>query len=157
MSVLFAVLTGLRRGEIIGLCWQNIDFQNALLTIESSATFHSKMGKRRTIPLSGNAMEILKKIRKTSKTKNVFTINGTPLLGNTIAHIYKRYARMAGLREELNFHALRHSHGSWLAISGASIYKISKLLGHSDVKVTQTHYAHLQPENLRDTVDLISF
>ena len=114
------------------------------------------MGKRRTIPLSGNAMEILKKIRKTSKTKNVFTINGPLTWEYDCTYLQEVHAD--GLaREELNFHALRHSHGSWLAISGASIYKISKLLGHSDVKVTQTHYAHLQPENLRDTVDLISF
>jgi integrase len=46
---------------------------------------------------------------------------------------------------------------TWLALDGVSIYQISKLLGHSDVKITQDYYAHLEPAELHDVVDRINF
>jgi integrase len=65
--------------------------------------------------------------------------------------------REIGLDRRLNFHSLRTSFASWLALDGVSIYQISKLLGHSDVKITQEYYAHLEPAELHDVVDRITF
>ena len=69
----------------------------------------------------------------------------------------RRYVREIGLDRRLNFHSLRSSFASWLALDGVSIYQISKLLGHSDVKITQEYYAHLEPAQLHDVVDKITF
>jgi site-specific recombinase XerD len=69
----------------------------------------------------------------------------------------RRYVRQMGMDRRLNFHSLRTSFASWLAIDGVSIYQISKLLGHSDVKITQHYYAHLEPGELHEVVDRITF
>ena len=153
----FAVLTGLRRGELINLRWEHISIEQKLLLVESSATFKTKMGKKRSVPLSEASLEVLSRIKKGSGSEYVFTRKGKQITESWISHKFKKILRTSGLSEDLNFHVLRHSFASWLAISGVSIYKISILLGHSDVKITQTHYAYLQPENLRDTVNLIKY
>jgi site-specific recombinase XerD len=54
-------------------------------------------------------------------------------------------------------HCPEDTFASWLALDGVSIYHISKLLGHSDVKITQEYYAHLEPAELHDVVDKINF
>lgn len=66
----------------------------------------------------------------------------------------KKYVRGAKLNDRLNFHALRHTFATWLVQKGVSIYIVSKLLGHADVKTTQI-YAHLQTNDLREVVDQI--
>lgn len=57
--IIFATLTGMRRGEIINLKWSDIDLQSKTLSIQSNATFTTKQGKRRTIPLNESAVYIL--------------------------------------------------------------------------------------------------
>lgn len=153
----FAVLTGLRRGELINLKWSNINMEHKLLLVESSATFKTKMGKRRSVPLSDTAVELLARMKADSSSEYVFTRKCKQLTDSWLSHKFKKTLRASGLDEGHNFHGLRHSFASWLAISGVSIYKISILLGHADVKITQTHYAYLQPENLRDSVNLIKY
>ncbi|MFC1665269.1 tyrosine-type recombinase/integrase, partial [Pseudomonadota bacterium] len=53
------------------------------------------------------------------------------------------------------FHDLRHHFASRLVMAGASLYAVQKLLGHSDITMTQ-RYAHLAPEHLQETVDLLN-
>jgi hypothetical protein len=55
-------------------------------------------------------------------------------------------ARRVQLDETLVWHALRHTGASWWVMSGADIFRLSKLMGHADVKITQKTYAHLAPE-----------
>ena len=87
----------------------------------------------------------------------VFTLRGKPLLRRWVTTKLRRYIHQLQLNPRLNFHSLRSSFASWLALDGVSIYQISKLLGHSDVAITQQYYAHLQPDELHDVVDKITF
>ena len=72
-----------------------------------------------------------------------------------ITKTFKKYVIKSKLNPKLKFHSLRHTFASWLVQRGVSIYEVSKLLGHSDIKVTEI-YAHLKPENLRNAVELLN-
>jgi integrase len=73
--VVFAALTGLRRGEIINLRWQEIDLQRKLINIQSTASFKTKQGKRRTLPLSEASYRLLEMKMKQSSNDYVFSLN----------------------------------------------------------------------------------
>lgn len=63
--------------------------------------------------------------------------------------------RKTSLNFKLNLHSLRHTFASWLVQRGVSIYEVSKLLGHSDIKITEI-YSHLRAEDLRTSVNQLS-
>jgi integrase len=153
LIVVFAALSGMRQGEILSLKWSQIDLTNRMVRIESRKDFRTKSGKRRTIPLGSGAVCLLRGLEQGGPDRFVFTLGGSQLRGVWVGTKLRRYVRSLGINRKLNFHSLRHSFASWLAMDGVSIYQISKLLGHSDVSVTQEFYAHLQPESLRDAVD----
>jgi site-specific recombinase XerD len=71
---------------------------------------------------------------------------GEMLRSDTISHQFKRALRQNKMPEALHFHSLRHSFASVLVQKGTPIYQVSKLLGHSSVKVTE-RYAHLYAED----------
>ena len=71
-----------------------------------------------------------------------------------LSHKFAGYVENAGINLKLNFHSLRHTFASWLVQRGVSIYEVSKLLGHSEIKTTQI-YAHLRSENLSNAVELL--
>jgi integrase len=154
--MLFAVATGLRRGEIVNLQWSDVDMKNRCITVQSSATFRTKTGKRRVVPLNDIAFYIVSTRYDDAGSEYVFVLNGRKILDGWVADKFKKYLRALGMNPRLHFNSLRHSFASWLAGMGVSIYQISKLLGHSDVKVTQAYYAHLQPEQLHETVNKIT-
>ncbi|HTR80944.1 MAG TPA: tyrosine-type recombinase/integrase [Bacteroidota bacterium] len=153
--VLFAVVTGMRRGEITNLQWKDLDMKNKLITVQSSATFRTKSGRRRIVPMNDIAFIILSKCYDRAASGYVFTLNNGKILDSWVADKFKRYVKALNMDPRLHFHSLRHSFASWLAYMGVSIYQISKLLGHVDVKVTQAYYAHLQPEQMHETVNKI--
>jgi len=155
--VLFAGVTGMRQGEILSLTWGQVDLQARVARLASSATFRTKTGKRRAVPLGETAVSVLRRLRPGDGKSLVFTLRGRPLLRRWVTTKLRRYVRELGMDRRLSFHSVRTSFASWLALDGVSIYQISKLLGHSDVKITQQYYAHLEPGELHGVVDRITF
>jgi len=154
--IIFAVSTGLRRGELVNLKWESVDLNRKLLYVESTPTFRTKAGRMRIIPLNDTALYLLQSRKSKDTSSYVFSLNEKPLFANWITHLFKRYVREANLcNQSIHFHSLRHSFASWLAQDGTSVYVIKDLLGHSDVKTTQI-YSHLQPESLHAEVNKIS-
>jgi integrase len=153
--VIFAVLTGLRRGEILNLRWDDVDLNKKIIYIHSNPTFRTKQGKRRVIPLNDVAYHLLNLHRVGSSDEYVFSVNGRLPSESFVSHQFKKYVGIAKLPSELHFHSLRHTFASWLVQDGVSIYEVQKLLGHSNISVTQV-YSHLQPEKLHATVNRIS-
>ena len=154
--IIFATLTGLRRGEIVNLHWSDVDLQRKTITVQSSPTFKTKNGKKRTIPINETAVYILKSKANKNISELVFTLNGREVYPNWISAKMKQYVVDAsiGLPKKLHFHSLRHTFASWLVQDGVSIYAVKELLGHSDVKTTQV-YSHLQPEQMHNEVNRI--
>ena len=152
---IFAVSTGMRRGEILNLKWDDIDWEYRSVNIRSSPTYKVKMGKSRIVPLNDNAWALIQSLKENSTSEYVFTLNGKKIFPGWVQAKFKQYIRQFGLNEKLHFHSLRHTFASWLVQDGVSLYEVQKLLGHSNISVTQV-YAHLQPERLHSTVNRIS-
>lgn len=151
---LFAVLTGMRQGEILKLSWSNVDFEHKLIQVASSGRFLTKTGKVRSIPMSDAVFELLSRRSLTSTGQYVFHKDGFPVTASYVCHKFKKYVRKLGLSEGFRFHSLRHTFATWLVQDGVPIYEVQKLLGHSSISVTQV-YAHLRPEGLHNTVNRI--
>ncbi len=154
--VFFAVLTGLRRGEIVNLKWSDVDLDRRLIHIQSSLKFRTKLGKRRTVPLNDVAAQLLQSKYGKSTSEYVFTLNDRKISENWISHKFKYYIYEAKLNNyALHFHSLRHTFATWLVQEGVSIYEVQKLLGHSSISVTQI-YSHLAASELHSAVNKIS-
>jgi integrase len=152
--VLFAVLTGLRQGEILNLRWTDVDMKRRVVLIQSNPNFKTKLGRRRVVPLSEAAMRVLEGRPGEHSEGLIFTLNSAPILPSWAQHLFKRAVRRGGLDDRLHFHSLRHTFASWLVQGGATLYEVQRLLGHSSPKVTEI-YSHLQPEQLHGTVNRI--
>jgi len=153
--IVFAVLTGMRRGEILNLKWQDVDLERKTIRIQSNGTFKTKQGRKRVIPMS-EGVHCLLTGRAINKTADyVFSRRGFKINDDLVSKKLKFHLRAAGLNDSLHFHSLRHTFASWLVQDGVSLYEVQKLLGHSNISVTQV-YSHLQPEKLHSTVNRIS-
>jgi integrase len=155
-AVVFTVLTGLRRGELINLQWKEVDLQRHIFTVQSNPTFKTKQGKKRTLPLNETAFHLLSLKHSQSIGEYVFTHRRKQITESWLSHLFKSAVIDAELNDKLHWHSLRSSFASWLVIEGVSIYAVSKLLGHSSVAITQKHYAHLATENLHNDVNKIT-
>lgn len=90
------------------------------------------------------------------KVCRVFSFpDGRGLKVGYVGHRFKKFIRKAGLSEEIHFHSLRHTGATWLVQNGVSIYAVQKLLGHSNISVTQV-YSHLETESLFNSIEKIS-
>ncbi len=150
-----ALLTGLRLGELLALCWKDIDFSSKVILIQNSEAFTTKSKRSRVVPMSEDLFQLLtdrkRDIRHEAET--VFhDAKGMQLKEGTVSQKFKRYIRRAGLNDKLHFHSLRHSFASGLVASGVSLFQVQKLLGHSTSKTTEI-YSHLLPQQLHKEVN----
>jgi len=155
----FAFLTGMRCGEIINLTWDKIDFNNNSIQIGSD-NFTTKSKRVRFIPIAKPLKEILlnNPIDNLSLDKYYVFNNGigVPFRCDYISKKFKIAVRGVKLPEEIHFHTLRSSFGSYLLQNGTPISVISKLLGHSSISVTEKHYASLSFNNLVDAMNILN-
>lgn len=148
---LFALSTGLRSGEIFSLLPEHIN-----LRVKTVAVVDTK-SVNRTVPLNDAALDIAKKYISYGTGPYVFTT----IYGNKIEYagkLYRRAVNVCGLndgvqdrRQRVVFHTLRHTFASWLVQGGTPLAVVSRLLGHSDIKMTM-RYAHLAPQQGREAV-----
>lgn len=150
--ILVAVLTGMRRGELLNLRWETVDLGRRTIGIQSHGKFRTKLGKRRTIPMNVQVLRVLQEKHEMRNGEYVFQIEGNRISERRLTNVFKRCVRRAGLDDRLHFHSLRHSFASWLVQNNVSIYQVQKLLGHSNIRVTEI-YSHLLPEAMQNTVD----
>ncbi|MGA7742822.1 MAG: site-specific integrase [Polyangia bacterium] len=155
--VTLALHTGLRRGELFGLRWQDVDFENAVLTVRQSIVEGiagpPKNYRERTVPLDSDAIRSLASMPRTHDL--VFHRgDGRPLTCSTAQNALYRACKRASLRP-IGWHTFRHTFASWLAAAGVPIPVIQALLGHSTILMTM-RYTHLVPTALRQAVTTLS-
>lgn len=131
--ILFAALTGLRRGEILRLT--PADLRGGAVVLGSE----TKSGRPRVVPMPPQAARI-------AQERVPFTV-GAPLLSKVF-----REAREAAGLPHVRLHDLRHTFASWLAQGGASMAVLRDLLGHSSLAVT-SRYAHLARPDLVEATE----
>lgn len=145
----FALYSGKRKGEVLSLTWDNIDFENRLLTLSAMNT---KGKKGQTVPMNNHCMAILDRCKDLKVSPLVFPCS-TGKFYSGFDCIWKRIRIKAGV-PTTRFHDLRHTYASYLASSGkVDIYTLKELLGHSTIEMTQ-RYAHLVNGALRKAVNV---
>jgi len=150
----FAVLTGLRQGDLITLRWSQINFKDNTVILDNRNSL-TKSRKVHSIPLNITALQILtERELRVKESDFVFTYKNKIIKQDFISKKFKKYVKKAKLNPRLSFHSLRHTFGSWLIQRGVSLYQVSKLMTHADLRVTQI-YSHLRNEDLRKAVELL--
>ena len=130
-----AIETGMRRGELLGLQWSDIDVVKRTAHLPMT-----KNGSSRTVPLSTKAIEVLNALPKDISGK-VFPVSPYALRG-----VWKRTTRRAGI-EDLRFHDLRHEATSRFFELGLNVMEVAAITGHKDLRMLQ-RYTHLKAEDL---------
>ena len=143
-----ALFTGLRRGEIFRLRWDDIDFENGFMEL-----YDTKGGKNHTLPLNPSAKGVLESVQR---SKSAYIFPGR--YGECRKHCTRQANQIkerAGLPKDFRiFHGLRHVYASMLASSGeVDLFTLQKLLTHKSPQMVQ-RYAHLRDEALRRASNL---
>jgi integrase len=145
--VLLSINTGLRRGEVLSLTWDNIDLSKAILTVAGS---FAKSGKTRHVPLNAEALSILKEWRKRTSSQ-VLVFTGKQ--GNKLKSVKSAWSRILEKAKikKFRWHDMRHHFASKLVMAGVDLNTVRELLGHSDMAMT-LRYTHLAPEHKANAV-----
>jgi integrase len=146
----FALATGLRKTNILGLRWDWVDLDRKVLTIPASSM---KASRHHGIPITEAAMSVLRRNRG-KHPDYVFTYKGKRIA--SISHTtWMKSCRKARV-DNLHFHDLRRTFGTRLAIAGVPLDAIMRLGGWSSYAILLRRYAHLQPEHLREHAEAAS-
>lgn len=140
------LLTGVRKSELLNAQWSDIDSDRCELRIEET-----KAGRPHVVPLSEPAMQVLEQLPRQQGNPYIFpgARPGRPLAG--FSRNWRTIRKRADL-EDLRLHDLRRTVGSWLAMSGASLPLIGKVLNHSNPSTTAI-YARLAEDAAREALE----
>jgi len=173
--IMLTVNYGLRRGEVLGLRWQDIDFEAKSLTIcNTRIKMKEKIEKQpknesslRTLPLIPHIETYLRNLKRQQAADNELMGNcyiasdyvcrckdGTPINIDSCNHAFKTILRKNEL-PDIRLHDLRHCTASILLKNGASMKDIQIWLGHSDIGTTMNIYAHVDFEMKKTTANLM--
>jgi integrase len=151
--ILLAVYTGIRRGEIANLKWEDMDFHHHQIRIRNRGSFKVKGGHPRSITMPPYIHGLFYPLLKPSGY--VFSDDkGQALTPYYITRTFKKYIRKYNLPDNYHFHLLRHTCASLYSQLGLSIYEVQKLLGHKSIATTQI-YAHFENDILLRNISKI--
>ncbi|CAN5670425.1 site-specific integrase [soil metagenome] len=169
-AALFNILlvTGMRRGEALGLKWRNVDLDAGTVSVHQAITLlDSKVivqepktaGSRRTLHLGTDALELMKRYRARQIVYRlrlgpvwhdkgiVFSgMFGDYLHPSNVDRAFHRLIQEAGV-PRIRVHDLRHTIATWLLSAGEPITDVSKMLGHARVSITLDTYSHVLPDS----------
>lgn len=153
-----AVGTMLRLDELLHLQWDDVDLENRLITVQRGRKGPPKNGKIRHVPILDSVLPIFKR-RALARGGVALVFPGQKGVRDKkpMGVAFKRALLKAGLDTKIRWHDLRHTGASWWVMGGGDIFRLSKLLGHSDVKVTRDTYAHLAPEAWQQDYGRVAF
>ncbi|VUD66379.1 Tyrosine recombinase XerC [Thalassocella blandensis] len=150
--VLLALNTGMRRGELFKLEWQDVQLKERNIIIHG---YKSKSGSTRHIPMNDEAFQVLVTWRNiSSEDRLVFPSPQTGRELDNISTSWKNVIEKSGI-SNFRFHDLRHTFASKLVMAGVDLNTVRELLGHSDLKMTLI-YAHLAPEHKAAAVAMLN-
>jgi integrase len=173
--LVLALTLGLRRGEILGLRWSDVDFDSRAIRVNQAlqrvggklqVTEVKTERSRRVVAVPECVVRAVKTRRAQQAQERLlagvewkdsdlaFTNpRGGPLEPITLHRDFKRLLRAAELPTQTRFHDLRHTAASLLLAEGVHLRVIMELLGHSSISLTANTYAHVMPAAMRDVAD----
>jgi integrase len=145
--VLTAIHTGMRKGELLNLTWDQVDMTHGFIRLKQT-----KNGKARALPFNETLWSLFSSLRIHRDVPWVFhDSNGRRY--NDVRHAFNRACDAAGMTD-FHFHDLRHTFASWLVMKGIPLATVSSLLGHTSPTMT-LRYAHLSPKHLTSAVRVL--
>ncbi len=146
LIVLFAMTTGMRRGELLGLRWQDVDLER-----HAAVLHNTKNGDRRSVLIVPEVAALLREHGRVRRLDNDLVF---PSRGRKAAWFdtYWYAALAASKIEDFRFHDLRHTAASYLAMSGASVPELAAVLGHRTLQMVK-RYAHLSDQHTGAVVE----
>jgi integrase len=146
--IILALNTGMRKGEILGLKWVDVDFKRGIIYL-----YDTKNGENREIPLNASAKKTLEEVRRHPDSPYIFCNKAGEAYGD-IKKSWLTAVKNAGIID-FHFHDLRHTFASHLVMAGVDLNTVRELLGHKSLEMT-LRYSHLSPAHKKNAVDLLS-
>ncbi len=155
LAVLLALSTGARQAEVIGLRWKQID-----LKAKTALLIDTKNGERRTMPIVGEAFDLLYRARQGSPgstTTACFPAGKRAKSKDAVTDLRAPWetALKAAKITDFHWHDLRHTCASYMAMSGVSQIEMAKMLGHKTLAMTM-RYSHLSPQRTIEVADSLA-
>lgn len=165
-----ALMTGLRKGEILGLRWKDVDLENQVLYVNQTLEYDGKTIKKgaktknsiRSVTFSPSTKNVLLKHKEQQEAeKNFFASeyldqnlvicaqNGAPYHPRNLTRVFNSLKRKANL-PHIRFHDLRHTHAALMIAQNEPMKLIMERLGHSQISTTIDVYGHLLPNMQHD-------
>lgn len=172
----FILQTGLRTGELVGLRWSDVDFENKTISINRSMEYRHSVGEwrvgepksksgYRTIPLTEEALNIL--LNQKEKNKQIEDIQpewedtvflcrkGTPIKNSTYDTALFKICDKVGI-DRFSMHVLRHTFGTRCFEGGMKPKTIQKIMGHSNIGITMNLYVHVTEDEKFKEIELVA-
>lgn len=164
VAIILTIFTGVRLGELMGLEWQDVDFENGIISINRSSQYLSDMGvftktpktesSIREIAIPEFIISLLEEYKLwyeeqksiygelwTNSDRLFVQADGKPMHPSSISKWFVRYVSTIGL-PVINFHGLRHTNASLLVAQNVDIAVVSARLGHAQISTTLDFYVH---------------
>ncbi len=146
LIVLTAITTGMRVAEIFGLKWSDVMYSEGLIAVRAKL----KGGKMRYVPMLPELASELRRYPVVIGEDRIFP----PKAGATgerqrVEGSFEDLLERAGI-DDFRFHDLRHTFASWYMMNGGDLYELAKILGHSNIKMTE-RYAKLARQHIAKT------
>jgi len=168
---MIAFFTGMRKGEIYALTWNDVDLKKGFVSVKRSLSQKIKGPDKITPPKTRSSIRTLQlpsvlinalkehliRWKSARGFKNTYFICGgpAPVRDSSLENYNKLFASTAGLHK-IRIHDFRHSHVSLLAAKGVNIQEIARRLGHSDIEMTWNTYSHLYPNEEEKAVEILN-
>jgi len=146
LIVLIALTTGMRIAEIFGLKWVDLLYGESLMAVRAKL----KLGKIRYVPMPPELAAELRRYPAVLGEDRIFPPPpGAKGERRRVEGSFETVREMAGI-EDFRFHDLRHTFASWYMMNGGDLYELAKILGHSNIKMTE-RYAKLAKSHIART------
>ncbi|MDN4607962.1 site-specific integrase [Sporosarcina highlanderae] len=176
VTFLLAIYTGMRKGEILGLRWDDVDMKNGKIQVNKSLSYIPEEGyqlgslktpkSKRLIPIpefvinelithKGNQNNWKRLVGESFVDQDlvICTAEGSAVDPRNLSRVMNRIVRSVNV-PKIRFHDLRHTHASILVSKGVDVVRISARMGHANPKITLEYYAHLLPNENDDVADI---
>jgi integrase len=143
-----ALHTGMRKSEILGLKWHDVDIKRNIIHLSNT-----KNGEKREVPMNETVQKTLIGVRKNPESQYIFCNKDGKPYGDIKKSFFTAVTKSDIV--DFHFHDLRHTFASQLVMSGIDLNTVRELLGHKSLEMT-LRYSHLSPDHKKRAVDILS-
>lgn len=150
--IICALNTGMRRGEMLSLKWENVNLDHKYITLESTLT---KAKKTRRVPINSILNDLLTRLESGKRSDHVFTNEqgGKYSKVSSLSYSFNTSLKRANITN-FRFHDLRHTAATRMVEAGVPLFAVGQILGHSNPKTTM-RYAH-PDQSLKDGLEALA-